>query len=355
LYRVLAALPGVDLLVHHVLSSAFNRPWKTALTNGYPERSFRTRFGLDCEVLRLVAKEKDSFFFLACWGDLTNQVGIVLSILLGRQYAMCNDAPHPTRKRHPVKAFLRAVFLRRAFRSATAVLATGEPAVDAIERMGCPREKLVNFPYFVDPANFSTRRVFYDARSPMVFVSAGRLVQEKGYSIALAALAEVFRDRVAQFRYLIMGVGPELDNLSRQAQSLGIGERVEFLGWLDPDEARAVYESGDVFLHPCLFEPFGVVVAEAMAAGMVVIASNGTVAALDRIRNGVNGFLFPNADVGALSRAIRFVFDHPEKIPDLAAHARQKAEEWPLSRAARMFQEIIGAPNYKRSIPGESR
>jgi glycosyltransferase involved in cell wall biosynthesis len=228
-----------------------------------------------------------------------------------------------------------------AFRGAHVVMGTGQPALDTMQTMGCPKKKLVNFPHFVEPADFSVRKTWFDGNRPLEFVSAGRLVPEKGYSTALKALAKVFAGKNGAFRYRLMGAGPELANLSGLAESLGISSRVEFLGWLDPPESRAVLETSDIFLHPCQFEPFGVVIAEAMAAGLVVIASNSTAAAVDRIENGVNGFLYETSDIASLCDAILHLREHPQRIEPAARCARVTAEKWPLTRAVEIVQEII--------------
>jgi glycosyltransferase involved in cell wall biosynthesis len=341
LFRALTKLPELNLQVHHVLSSAPGRPWQVSLTDGYRERSFRRRMGLDWHLIRAVLFEKDSFLLSASWGDLTNQVCIVLAAALGRRYALFNDAPNVTRYRNPVKAAIRGRFLKFAFRHAKAVLGTGEPALKILEKMGCPNENLVNFPYFVEPTDFPLRRRWFDGQQPIVFVSSGRLNPEKRYAQCIEALTQVARRSAVPFRYRVMGTGPEMESLKKQAESNGIGERVEFLGWVDPAQSREVLEKGDVFLHPAEFEPFGVVIAEAMAASMVVIASDTTYAALDRITDGENGYLYRTNDVDHLRDKIEVVMAHPEKIKPTAMKARAKAEEWPLSRALTIIKALV--------------
>jgi glycosyltransferase involved in cell wall biosynthesis len=341
LFRALTKLPELDLQVHHVLSSPPERPWQVSLTDGYQERSFRTRMGLDWHLIRAVLMEKDSFLLSASWGDPTNQICIVLAAGLGRRYALFNDAPNVARHRNPVKAAIRGRFLKFAFRHARAVLGTGEPALRILEKMGCPKGNLVNFPYFVEPADFPLRRRWFDGSQPIVFVSSGRLTPEKGYAQCIEALSHVAQRSALSFQYRVMGTGPEMESLKRQAESSGIGERVEFLGWVDPAQSREVLEKGDVFLHPAEFEPFGVVIAEAMAGSMVVIASDTTYAALDRITDGENGFLYRTNDVDHLRDKIETVMAQPEIIKPMATKARAKAEEWPLSRAQNIIKTLV--------------
>src|SRR5439155_13810742 len=126
---------------------------------------------------------------------------------------------------------------------------------------------------------------------PILFGSCGRLHHDKGYDLSLRALADAFHGRPTGFRYQLAGTGPEISALKQLAQSLGIANQVDFLGWLRPEDLPQFYRSIDVFVHPARTEPFGVSVLEAMASGAIVIASDQTSAAVDRIVTGENGFL----------------------------------------------------------------
>jgi glycosyltransferase involved in cell wall biosynthesis len=233
-------------------------------------------------------------------------------------------------------------------RRASAVLGTGKVAVSALSKMGCPLSKLLDFPYFVDldKFSFSPRS---EARRRVVFGSVARLHRCKGCDLALQAFANVAADRSIDFRYRIAGTGPEADSLRTLSAKLGISDRVEFLGWLNPDQLLAFYSSIDFLLHPARTEPFGVSILEAMASGAIVIASDQTAAAVDRVSDGVNGFLHASGNVNSLaaciSNALRLGSDEKTSI---RVRARQTAESWPTSRGVHIISELLrrmnGAP-----------
>jgi 1,4-alpha-glucan branching enzyme len=155
----------------------------------------------------------------------------------------------------------------------------------------------------------------------------------KGYDLCLEAMARV-RDELGScpFLYRVAGDGPDQVALERKVAELGLDAHVEFVGWVEPLELGTFLGSGDVFVHPARWEPFGVAVIEAQAAGLPVVGSDRTAAVLDRVRDGVNGYVVPAGDVEALARALRRIHECRAMLPDMRAAARAAAEDWPASR-----------------------
>ena len=129
----------------------------------------------------------------------------------------------------------------------------------------------------------------------------GRLHVNKGLDVMIRALA-VLKDQGTAIRLKIAGDGPEKDNLQRLARSLGVDALVEFCGWVNP--AADYLEGLDLFILPSRVEPFGLVVTEAMAAGVPVVATR-----IDGPREilleGELGLLCDNEDPQALAAVIK--------------------------------------------------
>ena len=144
------------------------------------------------------------------------------------------------------------------------------------------------------------------------------------------------------FEYLIAGTGPDSEKLMELADQLGIGEKVKILGWVEPDELIKVLQNSDVLIHPSpVHEPYGVAVVEAMAAGLIVSASDATCAALDRIRHGVNGFIHRARNVDELSGQIVWIMKNPERIPAIKSDARKTAEQWRIETGVEIIKKIL--------------
>lgn len=156
-------------------------------------------------------------------------------------------------------------------------------------------------------ANFSRleiRPVKPAPASPPVIGALGRLHPVKGFDVLLRAAA-MLRDRGVDFTLRIAGDGPELQALRDLRGELGLAGRVEFCGWLSEPEA---FISGlDLFVVPSRYEAFGLVLAEAMAAGVPVVASDlkGPRAVLE---DGRFGRLTQAGDPASLAEAVGAVF-----------------------------------------------
>jgi glycosyltransferase involved in cell wall biosynthesis len=160
-----------------------------------------------------------------------------------------------------------------------------------------------------DRLNASWVRPRYGVPSdvPLV-ITVGRLAREKRFDVLLTAFAEAARDNAA--RLLVVGGGPQAADLRHAAAQLGLAGRVIFTGPLEHDRVLDCYAAAEVFAFASPTETQGLVVVEAMAAGLPVAAvSGGGVAEV--VSDGVTGLLVP-PETGALASAIhRFLHDEP--------------------------------------------
>ncbi|MCD6050196.1 MAG: glycosyl transferase, group 1 family protein [Verrucomicrobia bacterium] len=140
---------------------------------------------------------------------------------------------------------------------------------------------------------------------PGLIVVASRLVPAKGVHLVLDALAEL---RDVPCSLVIAGDGPERGRLEAQARSLGITERVRFLGEVSPAQVDAELAKAELVLTPTLRpEPFGLIGPEAMAHGKPLLAFDGG-ATPEWLQSGVNGAMLSERSAGALAAGIRYLF-----------------------------------------------
>lgn len=179
---------------------------------------------------------------------------------------------------------------------------------------GAPARKLSVIPY-----GMAFTRLSHDALlarratlrevwgiSPTAFVvgMACRLVEQKGVMYGIQAV-KLLSER-ADVRLVIVGDGDLREQLAQLAQGLGIAERVHFLGW--QTDVPALMAGFDVFAMPSLWEGFGLVMLEAMASRLPIVASH--VSAIPEIvTHGDNGFLVAPRDPQALAYALGLLHD----------------------------------------------
>jgi len=158
----------------------------------------------------------------------------------------------------------------------------------------------------------------------------GRLDARKGFAVAVRAFAELAtttRDR--DLRLIVAGDGPERDAVS--VLPPGLRSRVTFLGTVPNTELPSVTAACDVYLGPATGgESFGVVLIEAMAAGLPVVASD-TPGYDEVVRDGIDGLLVRPSDPGALAVAAGRVLDDPALAARLAAAGRDRAKAFDWS------------------------
>jgi glycosyltransferase involved in cell wall biosynthesis len=337
LYGALAKSHSLALQVHYLYAESPAHGWLGNADPGYLFRISRRR-PVDWALARAVLGDPASLFLTQCWQDPTSQLILTALMLMRRPYLIWSDTPR-SGGRNWVKEHLRACFLSTIFRRAAAVLGTGTPALRAFANLGAPAAKLVSLPCCVDLDTFVPRQA-ERAADTVVLGTCCRLDRIKGLDLALQALSRIRDSRGPTIRYRIAGSGPEQQSLQALTADLGLVDRVEFCGWLQPDALPAFYHSLDAYLHPARFEPFGVAVIEALACGLPVLASEQTMAAVERIGDGV--VLFRSDDEADLLRALRIFLNlDPQDRMRMRDGARRAALDWPVERAVSTVERLV--------------
>ncbi len=195
---------------------------------------------------------------------------------------------------------------RRAVLEATDVfVAATERARDALVLEGADPGRIRISAPGIDVERFAAARVAAPpADGAHLLVSIGRLVWEKGHQDLLRAVALLrSRDGRDDVRVLIVGVGPEEERLRATAADLGLADRVAFRGWVPYDELPSVYASASALVLGSIpvwswEEQFGMVLAEAMAAHVPIVAAGS--GAIPEVVGG-SGTLFGPGDWAGLA------------------------------------------------------
>lgn len=157
-------------------------------------------------------------------------------------------------------------------------------------------------------------------------VFSGRLIPDKGPDELVQAFVRFASER-PDWDLLIVGDGP-LRVAMEAAVPTDLRHRVQWTGFIDNQaEISALYRGSDVLALPSWYEPWALVLNEAVAAGMAIACSDVVGAAPELVRDGVNGFLFPPRDPQALQAALLKVTDN-SRIDALKAASAGVLEDW---------------------------
>ena len=144
---------------------------------------------------------------------------------------------------------------------------------------GLPFEKINVVPNGVNITNYSGIERDYDFRrryamdNEKIILFMGRLVYEKGVQYLIGAMPKIL-EHYHDAKLVIAGKGGMIDELRREAENLGISNKVYFAGYLKGKDVARMYKAADISVFPSTYEPFGIVALEAMLAEVPIVVSD---------------------------------------------------------------------------------
>ncbi|MCB2105054.1 MAG: glycosyltransferase family 4 protein [Rhodobacteraceae bacterium] len=171
----------------------------------------------------------------------------------------------------------------------------------------------------------------------------GRMDPVKGVPVLLRAFGDVARDYPGA-RLDLVGDGPAMRDFTAMAQTTGVADRVRFLGYRNQDEVAAHLAEADMLVLPSFAEGVPVVLMEAMASRIPVIASR-VAGVAELVEDGQSGFVLPPGDERSLATSLRTLFDAPERCREMGLAGRAKVEvEFDIrTEAARLAGQFAAA------------
>lgn len=211
---------------------------------------------------------------------------------------------------------------------------------------GVRPSKITAIPNGIDPrdlepvdADLPALRARYAKPDDLLVLLVGRLVYEKGFHLALDALAPIVRRR-GGVRFVVAGTGTAEGELKRQAQQLGLARHGAFLGWIGDDMLHSLYRICDLCIVPSIYEPFGLVALEAMASGcLCVVADTGGLREVVPVE-GTVGLRFPSRDATALRGVLERVLTDDASRRQLVAEAREHVLRFDWGEVARRTNAV---------------
>lgn len=210
---------------------------------------------------------------------------------------------------------------------------------DLVSLYGANPERIDVVPCGFDRAEFAplprslARKRLGWREDEFAILQLGRMVPRKGVDNVIAALAALDESHRRRARLYVVGgnsdspneiATPELGRLRALAESLGVSERVTFVGRRGRAELRQFYCAADVFVTTPWYEPFGITPVEAMACGTAVIGAR--VGGIQHtVVDGDTGLLVPPKDPAALATALGRLIDDPALTAALGAAGLKRA------------------------------
>jgi glycogen(starch) synthase len=209
-----------------------------------------------------------------------------------------------------------------------------------------PHERITVIPNGIDahelhsaPATeLPALRARFAESDELLVLLVGRLVYEKGFHLALDALAPLAR--ATRLRFIVAGSGGAEPELKAQSRSLGLEARGSFLGWVGDDMLHSLYRVADLCIVPSIYEPFGLVALEAMACGcLCVVADTGGLREVVP-GDGRVGLRFPAQDSQALRAIVELALTDEAMRARMVTAARSHVLSFDWSQVARRTLDV---------------
>ncbi len=244
----------------------------------------------------------------------------------------------------------REALKRRVVALAQAALVAGTRHADYMAHLGMPRGRIHRGYDVVDNQHFAegakaartradTLRTEHNL-SPQYFLACCRFVEKKNLFRLIRAYA-LYVERVdpSPWPLVLVGDGPQREDLEEEVDMHGIASHVRFAGFRQYDELPVYYGLASAFVHASTQEQWGLVVNEAMAAGLPVLVSERCGCAPDLVANGENGFIFDPYDIEELADNFYRMAHGGEDLAAMGAKSRRVIGDW----SPQTFADQLGA------------
>lgn len=332
IFRALAARREIALQVYYLEKSAPDSPW--------PEEPFRpweqllpgfwfaisnARFHV---VTRHPSLRRHQFIVL---NSLTSSLAQYMLRFRPEKQKLLFWAEPLRDQSSPIRAKIQEN-LAAPIRNTDGIIAIGSQAEKSY-RQQFPSVRRFNIPYHCDLQPFLDQPAPLDSRTgDVVFLFCGQVIMRKGVDVLVQAFEQLVQ-KGHQTRLILTGRQAELNEILRPVSN-ETRNRISYEGFCDPKLLPAVFAKADVFVLPSRYDGWGVVVNQALGAGLPVICSDAVGAGFDLVRTGANGFRVRAGDIAELAEAMETLVKNRKLISQYGAASRMLAKEWTPARGA---------------------
>ena len=257
----------------------------------------------------------------------------------------------PLRPRYGVAFAGKRLMLRLATADAAGFASTGPEAVARYQREVAKGRRVVSMPYFVDLTAFrQLPRRRLECKTPIRILYVASFLERKDHFTLLRALRRLPTDT---WTLTLVGEGPLKSHIEQLSAWARPGQ-VRFLGSVPYANRQVAFRDQDVFVMPSKFDGWGMVLVEALAAGLPVVTTQEVMAAHELIDHGVNGFMVPVDDPKAMASSLRWVLEHRQQLAAMQHAARASVASHRAEPATAQLIELLAQVSGPKDESGPS-
>lgn len=335
-------------------------PWDVPLDDGYPREVVESPFafgpaGLLClrpRIRRLLQRLRPGAVWIHGWGDVYSVAAWNVAWELGIPVLLRGESHLKCLKGGFIRRWLHRQVLSRCFGTVSRFLAIGSANRAFYRSYGVPAAKIVDVPYAVDNERFSQadatleaeiaawrRKLDLGDEGPVVGFF-GKLKRAKRPDLVLRAVARCAAGLPPERRpwLLFVGDGPLRGPMEALAARL-YPDRVRFLGFQNQSRLPVLYRLADLLLLPSDFEPWGLVVNEAMCAECPAVVSDRVGSAPDLVQG--TGRVFPAGSLTGLADMLQELLAEPARLEEAGRRAGERIRQWSFREDVQGFKAAL--------------
>jgi glycosyltransferase involved in cell wall biosynthesis len=357
IFRLMAKHPKLDIKVAycsmHGVKSSFDSgfgvefSWDIPLLDGYPwiemkNNSPKPQLGkflglFNIDIWSLMTKENfDAVIVYTGYTYASFWITLFAAKLKRKVFIFSTDisALEP-RNKLKLKTWLKKLLLPFIFNLADIVIVSSTLGKQIVASLGIPEKRITLTPFSVDNAWWTSQANQVDVKE----IRKKWNIPETATVLLFCAKLQLWKRPQDVFKafvqanvqnsYLVfVGDGSLKVELETEANFLKVQDKVKFLGFVNQSQLPSIYCSADLFILPSEYEPFGVVVNEAMLCGLPVIVSDKVGAGYDLIKHDETGFVYPCGNIDELKIILNNTLSNREKLDSMSIAARDHIQLW---------------------------
>lgn len=294
----------------------------------------------------MLNKEDPKVIFVTGWSRTADIIAICWAAYKCKPLVIMSDSNEMDFQRWSITEWIK----RRLITCASGGLCAGKQSFNYLCKLGVDKSKIFGFYNVVDNNHFSHDPIIFNVHNKFLIVS--RLVEKKNIKFFLNAYVDYVGESLAcglqPWQLSIVGNGPLLKELVEYVEAAGITDSVQFLGEKSYDELPVCYQESDILILPSKIEQWGLVVNEAMAAGLPVIVSSRVGAASDLVIDGENGFILdPNRKEAWVNCLLNSSSLKEEQLEKMSTASKKIIEKYNTTNHAVRISKLVDNVSFR--------
>lgn len=305
---------------------------------------------INLEIINDLIKNKYDFLWINGHNNFTNIVAVLTAKFIGTKLLMRADTQLNV-ERSKIKKLIRKPVMKAFYKLFSGFLYIGTRNKEYYEYIGVPGSKLFLAPFTVDNDFFIQKikqantdklgllkKYGLDNHS-LNILYASKLMKRKN-PIDLLKSFEIIKKKFENVNLIFVGTGEEEENLKNYVGKNRIAD-VYFLGFLNQSELPEVFALSDVFVLPSINEPWGLVINEAMCAGLPIIVSDVVGAVPDLLREGINGYSFEAGNIEQLAEKLYLILSDDNLRISMGEKSREIISKWSYNECIQGIKQAL--------------